>query len=720
MNKTHLALALLLTLGSVGLATAQTSFNGNSITDATNWSNGLPTNINPGTIATNGTISDATFSYSGATVTQSSGTITTDPFNFTGGTWNLTGGRIEARFVLANGSSGGNGEDAHIHASGGTIFLKDVTGAQQIGVANDGKLTISGTAILDATQGTLAVPTDGTINILSDWTGSWTQGTYTNNGDEWKNHFTSGQILFNGTSIDENTFDGCFNVSADGKTLTAKNLHYATSFSDLTAGDLNGQDGWSAQAHWDANGDGTITNKVLNGNDNGAFVRAHNTNVLASTTIGETATITSTFSLGSYNDSISNLANFQEGVLIQALSHEQGRVDFPIGLGVGLHIDDDTTPGTRILELRHNAPTGVNIDSGTSSAVIANAATLTNTGIWTLVTAFTRLDIVTYQVIATIDNDSDANPATSITYTATVENELANDSDGGGILGGIQALPGGGLTPSSTPLYADITLSQYSFSVGTMVTTLDDEDDDSNSLNTPSDISLREAIQYSAPHSTITFAPSLSGQTITLTQGQLLINKALSIDASALPNGLTIDANGSVTNHRVLEVTSSATNVTLSHLTLINGHTPDGGDGGSGTNGGGILNAGTLTLHHSTLAHNSTGDGGDSVDFGGFGGDGGGIFNFGTLTLHHSTLAHNSTGDGGDSGVGSFGGDGGDGGGISNFGTLTLHHSTLAHNSTGDGGDSGGEGGGGGGISNFGTLTLHHSTLAHNSTGDGG
>lgn len=51
--------------------------------------------------------------------------------------------------------------------------------------------------------------------------------------------------------------------------------------------------------------------------------------------------------------------------------------------------------------------------------------------------------------------------------------------------------------------------------------------------------SLRQAIADVGSGETITFDPSLSGQTITL-NGQLAISKSLTIDASALPDRLTI------------------------------------------------------------------------------------------------------------------------------------------------------------------------------------
>ena len=64
------------------------------------------------------------------------------------------------------------------------------------------------------------------------------------------------------------------------------------------------------------------------------------------------------------------------------------------------------------------------------------------------------------------------------------------------------------------------------------------------------DITLREAITvYANDGDTITFAPALKGGTITLGGSEILIDKSIKIDASALWDatqnapGITIDAN---------------------------------------------------------------------------------------------------------------------------------------------------------------------------------
>jgi len=224
--------------------------------------------------------------------------------------------------------------------------------------------------------------------------------------------------------------------------------------------------------------------------------------------------------------------------------------------------------------------------------------------------------------------------------------------------------------------------------------------------------SLRYAIGYVTNNAPITFAPNLSGATITLSN-TLTINTNLTVDASALPGGIQINGNGSV---QIFNVASTIT-VFLNSLTITNGY--------STNNGGGIYNGGTLTLTNCTLSGNSAagalyGDGG-----------GGGIYTVGALTLNQCTLSENSvelygcgggiynqggpmtlnqcTLSGNNAGGNSYGDDGG--GGIYNLGPLTLNQCTLSGNSVANG-----EGGLGGGIYNYipGTLALTNTIVAGN------
>ncbi len=207
----------------------------------------------------------------------------------------------------------------------------------------------------------------------------------------------------------------------------------------------------------------------------------------------------------------------------------------------------------------------------------------------------------------------------------------------------------------------------------------------------------------------------------------------------------SIDANGFLPAppDRAIDVRPGAT-VVLRDLTVTGGRAPDGdfalpknglpgnpgetvvgGAGGVGSDGGGILNGGTLTLDGVTVSANHAGAGGGGGDAsggsgdscacdagsayggpGGDGGNGGGVANFGTLTVTASAITNNVAGRGGLGGAGT----GGQGGVFGN---------NAGHGGDGNGG-SPGVGGWGGGIFNAGTLTVESSSILGNDAGDGG
>ncbi len=153
---------------------------------------------------------------------------------------------------------------------------------------------------------------------------------------------------------------------------------------------------------------------------------------------------------------------------------------------------------------------------------------------------------------------------------------------------------------------------------------------------------LREALFNANPRSTITFAPSLSGQTIIL-GSPLTIDKDLTLKNTV---SLTISGNNAVQLFEVI-----AGKVIFEGLNLVNGNT--GGSGGAIYGRGSAV----ITVTRSTLANNHASNGGaiyatstrlhvENSTFYGNTADahGGGIYNSGTATIRNSTFSHNNPG----------------------------------------------------------------------------
>ncbi|MCT7994999.1 DUF4347 domain-containing protein [Laspinema olomoucense] len=129
--------------------------------------------------------------------------------------------------------------------------------------------------------------------------------------------------------------------------------------------------------------------------------------------------------------------------------------------------------------------------------------------------------------------------------------------------------------------------------------------------------SLRNAIASAQGGDTILFDSSLANQTITLTSGQLELNKDLTIDGSNAA-GITISGNNASRVFFVKENTNFVpSTVTLRNLVIADGKATGIGELGAG---GGIYTASrsTLTVEDSTFRNNvATGEGGGAI-FAGF------------------------------------------------------------------------------------------------------
>ncbi len=253
--------------------------------------------------------------------------------------------------------------------------------------------------------------------------------------------------------------------------------------------------------------------------------------------------------------------------------------------------------------------------------------------------------------------------------------------------------------------------------------------------------SLRETIALAGNADTIQFDAALNGQTISLTSGELVIGKNITISGPG-PNLLSVSKSSSSVQHRIFHVLPGHT-VIIEGLTITSGYTYESGGGifndgatlalnhcavesnYSGTAGGGISNSGagaSMTIVNSTIVGNLLPTGGPT----GGGGRGAGIYNDGTLAIDHSTVSSNIIGFlfdppmfGGDgAGIYSFGGaltirnstvSGNEAnrlaGGIFNGGTLDITNSTISGNRAAYGG---------GGVQNQGTLVVHNSTISGN------
>jgi Ca2+-binding RTX toxin-like protein len=213
--------------------------------------------------------------------------------------------------------------------------------------------------------------------------------------------------------------------------------------------------------------------------------------------------------------------------------------------------------------------------------------------------------------------------------------------------------------------------------------------------------SLRAAVENAAPGGdAIVFSPRVRG-TITLTSGDLYINKNLTIRGPGADK-LAISGN----NYDEVFYISSGKTVRMSGLTITKG---------SNYYGGGINNRGNLTLIKSVVSGNSSGYGGgidnenvlrlveSSVNNNFADNSGGGISNEGTLIVERSTISGNRAAYGG---------------GIY---TRTYNpEKTVISNSTISGNSISSASGAGGGLQNRrGLTTIKNTTIADNTAPDG-
>ncbi|QEE26922.1 hypothetical protein FTW19_02220 [Terriglobus albidus] len=238
---------------------------------------------------------------------------------------------------------------------------------------------------------------------------------------------------------------------------------------------------------------------------------------------------------------------------------------------------------------------------------------------------------------------------------------------------------------------------------------------------TDASCSLRDALLQAASLGAgdITFDSTrfATAQTISLTHSTLTIPSyttvtgATSGSGATLTNLVTVQGGGSSSNFSVFEVNGGTDAAAMRNLIVANGYID--------SQGGGLLNNGTLTITDCTFANNYAGG------YATGGGNGGGaIFTSGDLTIVGSTFSGNISAPGGAIGA--------------NSGTVTIINSTFSANSaiaTKAGGAifvnnatvtisgstfSGNTSAGGGAIFNYGTLAVSNSILTDNTPNDCG
>ena len=190
------------------------------------------------------------------------------------------------------------------------------------------------------------------------------------------------------------------------------------------------------------------------------------------------------------------------------------------------------------------------------------------------------------------------------------------------------------------------------------------------------EVSLREAIFYAATNdlgATISFDPGLNNETILLGGESLMIDRAITIDASPL-NSLTVDGGGRSGVFYIYG--DSEDRVELIGLDIT---------GGLAGYAGGIFSKSTLALRDCRLVDNTSRS------------SSGAVWNTGTMEMVDCELLYNRTAVGNENILHS-------GGAIRNSGVLTIANSVLAGNVADEGGA----------IYNQGTLTLVNSTVVGN------
>jgi hypothetical protein len=236
--------------------------------------------------------------------------------------------------------------------------------------------------------------------------------------------------------------------------------------------------------------------------------------------------------------------------------------------------------------------------------------------------------------------------------------------------------------------------------------------------------SLRQALADAVDGDTVNFDSSLNGQAITLTSGQLLVNKSITITGPGADQLRLLRSTTLGTPEFRIFYISSGNTVTISGLSISGGHVPSDFGGGIyndqnsnltlnscevsgnvGAAGAGIFSRNaTLTINDSTVGPNLASS------------DGGGICNSGSLSGGAATLTINNSNVSSNWSSSGFGGGIFNGGFSSGSATLTVTNSILMGNRAIFGGSIYNDGDSSGNA----VLTISNSTLSINSADTNG
>ncbi|MCA9150462.1 MAG: hypothetical protein KDA92_14225 [Planctomycetales bacterium] len=300
----------------------------------------------------------------------------------------------------------------------------------------------------------------------------------------------------------------------------------------------------------------------------------------------------------------------------------------------------------------------------------------------------------------------------------------------------------GGAPDRATSLDFVSQLDDRELIVTTLVDEVDGRIDDG-------DVSLRDAISLAGSEATIRFAPELDGGTISLALGEISITRALTISATDLRQGITIDAAAldptpkvhDGAGSRVFRIDdnndSADSQVVLQHLTIVGGDTAGGGGAINSREslelydcqfsknfaqfgGGAIYSTADISITSTRFIENQTAAigggavytrGAVDVNEGHFEANkllykqdddtpsGGAIYAQGNVTLMRSSVVNNLN-------SGWYGGIGGFGGGISTEGDVTILESVISGNRANERP--------GGGVYTAGTATITGSEISGN------